>query len=31
MGKKRGRGGGLARPVQEQHEAFRVGEGKVTC
>lgn len=28
MGKKKGRGEGLASPEQKQHEAFRVGEGK---
>lgn len=30
MGKKKGRGGGLARPEEKQHGALRVGEGKVT-
>lgn len=30
MGKKKGRGGGLASPEQKQHRTLRVGEGKVT-
>lgn len=30
MGKQKGRGGGLARPEQKQHEAFRTREEKVT-
>ena len=29
--KKKGRGGGLARPEQKQCDILRIGEGKVTC
>lgn len=29
-GRKKGRGGGLARPEQKRHATLRIGEGKVT-